>query len=122
MARPFAASSAASPPRPRRRLLILGPVQGRPEAFEGTAGATILIAPLAALDDTLLHRARPDAIHAVLAGAGRGPADLARRLSELGYAGPLRGLCLPAQRCGMWAGQLAQAYPEIAFEVVELAS
>lgn len=119
MARSTASAVPPPMPCPRRRVLILGPVQDRPDAFDGVAGATILVAPFSALDEALLARVRPDVIHAVLAADGCDPIAVARRLSDLGYAGTVRGFGLPSQRGGALAGHLAQVVPGIDFEAVD---
>ena len=117
----------ASPPRPaglpphqRRRLLIVGPVQEIPEVLGEAAGASAVLAPFAALDAALLARAAPDVVLAPVIGTEHDIADLAERLSDIGYRGVLRCYSRPVPRRAEIAAGLAEAFPEIAVEFVEV--
>lgn len=105
----------------RRRLLILGPVQGIPELLGEATGASAVLAPFAALDAGLLLRARPDVVLARVAGTGPDLFDLAERLSDLGYRGPLRCYCRPLPRRDALLASLAETFPGLTVEIVETA-
>lgn len=117
-----AASTPRSPPSPeqRRRLLIIGPVQHIPEVLGETAGASAILAPFEALDAELLARAAPDIVLAPLIGTDHDVADLAERLSDLGYRGLLRCYSRPVPRRADIVAGLAEAFPEITVDFVEV--
>lgn len=117
---------AAPPPRnvppteQRRRLLIIGPVQDIPEVLGEAFGASALLAPFSAVDAALLVRAAPDMILASLIGTDHDIADLAERLSDLGYRGLLRCYSRPVPRRADILAAMAEAFPDITVEIVEV--
>lgn len=106
--------------RPRRRLLVLGSVRQSPEILRECDGASVVIAPYAALDAGLLVRSRPDAVLVPLIGTGHDLADVAERLAGLGYRGTLRGYCRPVPKRDEVLQALAEAFPDIVIDMVEL--
>ena len=121
------ARNSAAPPRlppppnhQRRRLLIVGPVHEIPEVLGEATGGSALIAPFDALDAELLARANPDVVLAPLIGTEHDIADIAERLADLGYQGPLRCYSRPVPRRDDIVAALAEAFPEIGVEFVEV--
>lgn len=117
---PPAPSRPPLTPQARSRILVVGPVQEIPEVLGETMGASAVIAPFAALDAGLLARVRPDAVLAPVIGTDHDLADLAERLSDLGYRGVLRCYCRPLPRRADVLAALAEAFPDIALELVEV--
>lgn len=105
---------------PRRRILVLGSVRDTPEILGETQGASAVLAPFSALDAGLLVRVRPEVIVAQVIGTDHDVADLAERLADMGFVGVLRSYSRPIPRRDEVAQALAEAFPDIRFEFVEL--
>lgn len=100
-------------------ILVIGHLR-----FPDREGAALLrqqgyrFACFAELDADLLRAARPDMVVSALIGDGFDAMDVARRLMQLGYAGPYRALSPPLPRPDLVRAEIRAAAPALDFDLV----
>lgn len=100
-------------------ILVIGPLR-----LTGGEGPPALrrdgyrFARFADLDAALLRDTAPAMVVSALIGDRFDAVDLARRLAELGYAGPYRALSPPLPRPALVKAEVRAAAPDLDFDLV----
>ena len=100
-------------------ILVIGHL-----SFTGGEGPGILpeqsfrFASFSDLDGPLLQAVRPDMVVSALIDDNFDAVDMARRLTDLGYAGPYRALSTPLPRPGIVKAEVRGAAPGLDFDLI----